>query len=35
MSGCCLYCKHAGAGWISTKDGSIHVDRHDDFWLKR
>ena len=32
MSGCCLYCKHAGAGWISTKDGSIHVDRHDDFY---
>lgn len=32
MSGCCMYCKHAGAGWISTKDGSIHVDRHDDFY---
>ena len=32
MSGCCLYCKHAGAGWISTKNGSINVDKHDDFY---
>lgn len=32
MSGCCLYCKYAGSGWISSKDGSIHVDRYDDFY---
>lgn len=32
MSGCCFYCKYAGAGWISSKDGSIHVDRYDDFY---
>lgn len=32
MSACCLYCKYAGAGWISTKNGSINVDKHDDFY---
>ena len=32
MTGCCLYCKFAGSGWISSKDGTNHVDKYLDFY---
>lgn len=32
MTGCCLYCKFAGSGWFSSKDGTNHVDKYLDFY---